>query len=132
MFKEVGLLDPLIADDLFHKSVTLDTEHGIENYNVPILGKRVFGAPVSFLKADSDQRIRAEAHVARYRWLREIIRKKPKVYVQLPSGIDDESSSRVSEGVSRLKAVANACDVELAFSDSMSELANILIEDEAA
>ena len=132
LYEQVSMLNPLKASDLFHRKVAFDSEKGPEEVELPILGDVIFGAPVSFATATSDQKLRAEAYVAKFNWVRKHIPQKPKVYVLIPEKPTSAAARRAEGYIRELQAVARASDVAVDVSNSMSELASILIRDEAA
>jgi hypothetical protein len=132
LYDQVSMLNPLKASDLFHRKVAFDSEKGLEEVDLPILGDLIFGAPVSFANATSDQKVRAEAYVAKFNWVRKHIPQKPKVYVLIPEKSTSAAARRAEGYIRELQAVAHASDVGVDVSNSMSELASILIRDEAA
>lgn len=132
LYNQVSLLNPLIADDLFHKKVSLDKGSQIQRIELPILGNRIFGAPVSLSKADSNQKMRAEAYIAKFRWMQQYLNQRPKIYVLAPGNSSVAHNRRASSSIFELKEVARASNVELAVSESLPELATIVVNDEAA
>ena len=132
LYERVSSLNPLKADDLFHKKVTVDGERGPEVVDLPILGNIVFGAPVSFTNASSDQKMRAEAYVAKFNWLRRYLKQRPKVYMLGPDRQLSAALRRAESSIRELKAVASASGVDVDISDSLTELASNLMKDEAA
>lgn len=132
LYHEVSLLNPLIADDLFHRKVTLDKGSEVEEVELPIFGNRIFGAPVSLLTATSDQKMRVEAYVAKFHWLQQFLHQRPKVYILAPDNRTRTIAQRAHSSIRELRAVAKASNVELGISESMAELAAFVIKDEAA
>jgi|GEM_PF-5329030 len=125
LINRVTLLNPIIANGLFSQSFSVPTGEIVE---LPILGNKIFGAPVSF--AASDQKIKGESYIAKFNWLRKYMpqRQQPRVYLLVPREV---SASR-DVGVRELCAIAESVDVPVRVSESTSELAANIIRDEAA
>jgi hypothetical protein len=123
MFEHVSRLNPMVANDIFNKKVKVDGD----TVEVPIFGRRVLGAPVSF--ASSAQIMRAESYVAKFHWLGQHFSQIPKVYVVVP----DDDKGGVTKAESRLRelsSVAKASRVEVVTAANADELAHKVIRDE--
>jgi hypothetical protein len=129
LFCHVSLLDPFIARDLFNRKIVVGAGETVE---LPILGTRIFGAPVSFSGAGSDQKMRAESYVAKFHWLKKYLRQQPTVYILSPSEGSRDASLRIDANIRELREVAEASKVNLRMSDSTEELASYIVRDEAA
>ena len=130
LYHEVSLLNPMLAQRIFYKPVTTVKDRKV---TLPILGDSVFGATVSLSNVNPDQKMRARAHVAKLRWLRDFLRQqRPKLYALAPSDGTKANAARIYEEVRELRAIANASEVELAISGSMQQLATCVVADEAA
>lgn len=132
LYHHISLLNPLKADELFHQKVSLPSNGSTEEIELPILGQRVFGAPVSYLLAKADQKMRAEAYIAKLNWLRKYLEPRPAVYVLAPSDETGSIAQKAVAGVRELREVAHAARVDLTVSQSISEMAKRVIDDEAA
>jgi hypothetical protein len=132
LYEQATLLNPLVASDLFRRRITVGAGDAAETINLPIFGKRIFGAPVSFLTPGWDQKVRAEAHVAKFRWLRQFLSQEPNVYVLCPERGAGRLAERSDSQVRELQAVADASDVRVRVSSSTEELASIIVNAEAA
>jgi hypothetical protein len=122
----------MTANDLFRKRVTVGTGDVAETVTLPILGRRIFGAPISFVAAGWDQKIRAEAYIAKFRWLRQFLSQEPNVYVLAPRDPSGRVGAKAQSHVRELREVANASDVGLRVSSSTEEMASLIVHDEAA
>ena len=131
LYNAVSLLDPLKADSLFHKKVVLENSGEIEQVELPILGNRIFGAPVSLSAATWDQKMRAEAYVAKFHWLQNFLPQQPKIYVLAPRCESTSIATKSDLCIRELRAVAEASSVRLGITESMSEMAAFVVEDEA-
>lgn len=119
----VSRLNPLIAEQIFNRKVRVETDE----MKLPIFGRKIFGAPVSF--ASRDQSLQTEAYIAKFRWLRQSLQREPRIYVLHPE------SSSVEDGNNRLRkleAIARASDVALKISASAEEIAAQIVREEAA
>jgi hypothetical protein len=96
--------------------------------SLPILGSHVFGAPVSF--AGRDQSTKAEAYVAKFRWLRGQMHQEPRIYLLTPR--DPRLESRHDPSIRELCAIAEALEVPAQISESTEGMASQLLKDEAA
>ncbi len=126
VLEHVNRLHPFLGGRIFHQQVTVCDE----TVDLPICGQRIFGAPVSF--AIRDQRMRAEAYVAKFNWVRNHIPQTPRMYVLAPSRAVAEVSERLVRSVRELCAIAEAAKVEVEISASTGSLAEMIVRDEAA
>ncbi len=125
VFDHVSRLNPALANEIFNKSVDIDGA----TVELPIYGRKVFGAPVSFV--NSSQTMRAESWVAKFHWLKTILVPSPKLY--LITGKDEENETSKVEGkIRELRAIAKSAAVELAVASTTDELAHMVVRDEAA
>jgi hypothetical protein len=122
----VNRLHPFLGGRIFHQQVCVSDEM----IDLPICGQRIFGAPVSF--AIRDQRMRAEAYVAKFNWVRNHIPQTPRMYVLEPSRTVAETSERLARSVRELQSIADAAKVDVEISPSTSALAEMIVRDEAA
>ncbi len=129
LFNHVSLLNPFIAKDLFNRKV--DVGNG-ETVELPILGTRIFGAPVSFAGAAADQKMRAESYVAKLHWLKKYLNQQATMYVLSPSEDSPDVSARIDSNIRELREVAQASNVHLRMSGSTEELASYIVKDEVA
>jgi hypothetical protein len=118
-------LNPFLGDRIFHHR--LDLQNG-EVVDLPILGSQVFGAAVSF--ASRDYRLRAEAYVAKFNWLRRKLTQQPRVYVLSPSQPETDTTNRLERSVNELLTIAEASNVTVKIADSTEGLASAIAEDE--
>jgi hypothetical protein len=132
LFEQVSLLNPMTANDLFRQRITVEAGEMTETVTLPILGRKIFGAPISFVAASWDQKIRAEAYIAKFRWLRQFLSQEPNVYVLTPQHQSGRIGAKAESHVRELREVANASDVRLRVSTSTEELASLIVRDEAA
>ena len=97
---------------------------------------QIFGGlgqePLSLLTATSDQKMRAEAYVAKFHWVQQFLHQRAKVYILAPVNRARTITQRANSSIRELRAVAKASNVELGISESMAELAAFVIKDEAA
>jgi hypothetical protein len=126
LFDHVSRLNPLIAKDLFDRQITIEGE----TVELPIYGNKIFGAPVSFVARDL--RMRAESYVAKFVWLRQYLKQKPRIYVLTRQDGVATSSPRADSSIRELRAIADASKVPLRTSESTDELAVMIVHDEAA
>lgn len=126
VLEHVNRLHPFLGGRIFHQQVCVSDE----TVDLPICGQRIFGAPVSF--AIRDQRMRAEAYVAKFNWVRNHIPQTPRMYVLEPSRTVAEVSERLARSVREVRAIAEAARVEMEVSASTSSLAEMIVRDEAA
>ena len=124
---EVCRLDPFLGDRIFNHTVKMKTGAEVD---VPILGDKIFGAPVSF--ASRDYKMRAEAYIAKFNWIRREVRQKPRMYVRAPSAPALDVNQRLERSVRELSAIAKASDVPVIVCDSAEEIAMAILKDEAA
>jgi len=127
VMNEVTRLNPFLGDRIFHHQLNMDNG---EVLDLPILGDKIFGAPISF--AARDHRMRAEAYVAKFNWARKRVSQQPRVYVRAPVQGPMESVERLERSVRELKAIAEASRVPVRICDSTEELASAIVRDEAA
>ncbi len=125
LFDQVSRLNPFIGKRIFNQKFTANTG---EVVSLPILGDRVFGAPISF--AARDQSTKAEAYVAKFRWLRGQMQQEPRIYLLTPP--DHRLASRLDPGIRELCAIAEALEVPVQISESTQGMASQLLKDEAA
>jgi hypothetical protein len=125
LFDQVSRLNPLVANAIFNKKLALRSGDLIA---MPICGNRIFGAPVSFV--EKDLRMRAEAYVAKFRWLRTQVAKEPRLYLLAPSS--NVRSDKPAAHIRELAAIAEASDVTLKVSESTEEIATFIVREEAA
>lgn len=121
----VTLLHPEIASRVFSQTFPVPTGEIVE---LPILGNKIFGAPVSF--AASDQKMKGESYVAKFHWLRKYMpqQQRPRIYLFVPQQV---AASRES-GIRELCAIARSVDVSVQVAESTDELAMTIIREEAA
>jgi hypothetical protein len=124
LFDEVSRLSPTLATSIFNQKINVEGK----TIDVPILGRNIFGAPVSFIS--SAQIMKAEAYVAKFQWLRSYIQRQPKVYVLTVDEAKNIEPTR-NDAISELIAVARSSNVDVEISDSPVELASSVIRDEA-
>ncbi len=127
LFDHVSRLSPLTANRIFNQRVTVDTGEVVD---LPIVGRRIFGAPVSF--ATRDQRMRTEAYVAKFHWLRTHLSQLPRVYLLAPQEGDRAIAGHFDPSIRELRAIAAASNVPLKVSESTEEMASLILQDEAA
>jgi hypothetical protein len=127
VMNEVSRLNPFLGGQIFHHR--LDMDNG-EVLDLPILGNKIFGAPVSF--AARDHRMRAEAYVAKFNWARNRVPQEPRVYVRAPGEGPMETSERLERSVRELQAIAEASRVPVRICRSTEELAVAIVRDEEA
>jgi hypothetical protein len=125
LFDQVNRLNPFIGKRIFNQKFTAITG---EVMRLPILGDRVFGAPISF--AARNESTRAEAYVAKFRWLRDQMQQEPRIYLLTPQ--DDHCASRFDPGIRELCAIAQALEIPIQISESTEGMASQLLKDEAA
>jgi hypothetical protein len=125
--EHINRLNPLVARNMFHRKVTVESG---ETVDVPILGLRIFGAPVSF--ASKDQKMRAESYVAKFHWLRRYVPQQPRMYLLTPSDENGDAYNRHDSSIRELRAIAEASNVLVRTSESTEELAVLILQDEAA
>jgi len=125
IFNHVSQLNPGIASEIFNKRVSVAGD----TIDLPIYGRRIFGAPVSF--ANSAQIVRAESYVAKFNWLRSHLVQTPKIYLVAPAG-EGQSSARIVPQLKELTAIAAASKVDLSIAETANELAQRVLKDEAA
>jgi hypothetical protein len=125
LFDQVNRLNPFIGKRIFNQKFTANTG---EVMRLPILGDRVFGAPISF--AARNESTKAEAYVAKFRWLRNQMQQEPRIY--LLTHPDGHRTSRVDPGLRELCAIAEALEVPVQISESTEGMASQLLKDEAA
>lgn len=131
LLDSVSKVDPLLANRIFRQKCTLPSGEVVE---LPICGDKIFGAPVSFAGPTGgiyDQKMRAEAMVAKFQVYRKYLRQVPKLYLLTPAGRWDEVPSPVIQHVNELRQVAEASSVALSISGSTDALALSLIDDES-
>lgn len=127
LFDHVSRLDPFLGDQIFFHRLPMENGEIVE---LPILGKNVFGAPISF--AIRDHRLLAEAYVAKFNWVRKKLPKqRPKVYVLSPAQTDLDTSGRLEKSIKELRAIAGASQVAMQLADSTEELASAIVHDES-
>jgi hypothetical protein len=124
---EVSRLNPFLADRIFHRTVNMKSGVQVE---VPILGDSIFGAPISF--ASRDHKMRAEAYVAKFNWIRNEVMQQPRIYVKTPSSVALDVNQRLERSVREISAIADAVDVPVVICESTEELALAIVKDEAA
>lgn len=112
--------------------MAIDRGSEIEEVEIPNLGNKIFGAPVSLFAATSNQRMRAEAYVAKFHWLQQFLNQRPKIYILTPRNRSTAIGERADSIIRELRAVAEASNVALGISESMSELAAFVIQYEAS
>lgn len=127
VFDKVSRLNPLLADQIFHHQVIVD---GGKVVQLPIRGKRIYGAAVSFTVRD--HRMMAEAYVAKFNWLRKYLPQEPRLYLLAPQAEDRSASSRLDPGLRELQSIAKHVDLTSKVADSTEEIASLILEDEAA
>jgi hypothetical protein len=125
LFDQVNRLNPLIGKRIFNQKFTASTG---EVMRLPILGDRVFGAPISF--AARNESIKAEAYVAKFRWLRDQMPQEPRIYLLSPP--DSHRISSLDPSIRELCAIAVALEVPVQISESTEGMASQLLKDEAA
>jgi len=125
LFDHVNRLNPFVGKRIFNQKFTANTG---EVMRLPILGERVFGAPVSFTARNESTK--AEAYVAKFRWLRNQMQQEPRIY--LLTSPDSKRVSRLDPGLRELCAIAEALEVPVHISDSTESMASQLLKDEAA
>lgn len=125
LFSWVSRLNPLIADRIFDQTFVAPTG---EEIDLPILGDKIFGAPLSFLR--SDQTMRAESYVAKFHWLSRHLIQKPRLYLLAPQG-SSESKGK-AENIRELSEIAKSLNVPLKISTSTEHIATLIVQDEAA
>jgi hypothetical protein len=129
LFNHVSLLNPFIAKEIFNQKV--DVGHG-ETVELPILGMRIFGAPVSFAGAAADQKMRVESYVAKLHWLKRYLnQQQATMYILSPSEVSRDASLRIDSNIRELREVAEASSVKFRMSESTEELASYIVRDEA-
>jgi hypothetical protein len=126
LFEQVTRLNPIVAQDMFNRKIKIDGK----TVELPIYGNRIFGAPVSFVS--KDLKMRAESYVARFVWLRQHLRQKPRLYLLTRQEGSEVISARSDSSVDELRAIAEASKVLLKTSDSTEEMATLIIQEEAA
>lgn len=127
VMNEVTRLNPFLGDRIFHHQLNMDNGEVLE---LPILGDKIFGAPISF--AARDHRMRAEAYVAKFNWARKRVSQQPRVYVRAPVQGPIEVAERLERSVRELTAIAEASRVPVRICESTEELASAIVRDEAA
>jgi hypothetical protein len=120
-------LNPLVAENLFRRKVTVGSGEVVD---LPIYGRRIFGASVSL--DGRDHHIRAEAYVAKFSWLKGELPQAPRVYLHCPPGAMQNEQASVAAYLREVSAIAGACNVPLVKADSLDELAAAILKDEAA
>jgi hypothetical protein len=125
LFEHVNRLDPFKGHRIFDRKFTTKTG---EVVRLPILGDRIFGAPLSF--AAKEQMMKAESYVAKFRWLDSQMEQKPRIYVLAPETRQGESED--SPGIRELRAIAQASDITVVISESTEGMASQVIRDETA
>lgn len=128
----VSKLNPLLADQIFRQKCVLPSG---EKIDLPILGRNVFGAPISFagrVNSFNDQKTKAEAFAARFQVFRKHLRQRPKLYVLAPDQSNAGTRRNMEAHVNELRAVTDATDVSLKIAVSTDELATSVISDEIA
>lgn len=131
LHERVSRLNPLIADNLFSKR-KIQTDAG-DIVEVPIYGNKIFGAPVSFgVREFGEPRMRAEAYVAKFNWLKKYVTQEPRVYVLAPTQKNQVGTNRLEASIRELLAIANAASVPLRQGETPDDLAAQVISDEAA
>jgi hypothetical protein len=125
LFDQVNRLNPLIGKRIFNQKFTANTG---EVMRLPILGDRVFGAPVSF--AARDESTKAEAYVAKFRWLGNQMHQEPRIYLLTPT--EGPRALRLDPSIRELCAIAWALKVPVQISESTEGMASQLLKDEAA
>jgi hypothetical protein len=125
LFDQVNRLNPLLGKRIFNQKFTSSTG---EVMRLPILGDRVFGAPISF--ATRNESTKAEAYVAKFRWLRDQMPQEPRIYLLTPPATN--SVTRLDPGLRELCAIAEALEVPVQISESTEGMATQLLKDEAA
>jgi hypothetical protein len=123
LFDHVNRMDPFKGQRIFDKKFTTKTG---EVVRLPILGDRIFGAPLSF--AAKEQMVKGESYVAKFRWLDGQMQQKPRIYVLAPETRHGESED--SRGIRELRAIARASDVAVVISESTEGMASQVIKDE--
>jgi hypothetical protein len=127
VINEVSRLNPFLGDRIFHHRLVIEDSEVVE---LPILGNRVFGAPVSF--AARDQKMRAEAYVAKFTWVRKHISQLPRMYVRAPLQTALDVTERLERSIREVCAIAEASGVPVKICHSTEELASAIVHDEAA
>jgi hypothetical protein len=125
LFDKVSRLNPLVGQRIFNNKFTANTGQVV---NLPILGDRIFGAPVSF--AAKEQMMKAESYVAKFNWLRRQMKQEPRIYLLAPTGTDGDLPSRLDTSIRELRAVAEASSVPLKIADSTEVMASQILSDE--
>lgn len=129
LHERISQLNPLIADDLFSKKKIKTTEGDV--IDVPIFGRKIFGAPVSFVAREmGEPRMRAEAYVAKFNWLKNYVPQKPRVYVLAPTQNTQSGVNRLEASMRELLAIADAASVPLRHGETTDALATQVINDE--
>lgn len=126
LFEQVSLLNPFLGERIFNRKFTAASGEVVK---LPILGERIFGAPVSFVA--KDQSMAAEAYVAKFHWLRGQMAQQPRIYVLAPQDLRGELPARGS-GIRELRAIAEALDVPVEISETTRAMASQVLKDEAA
>lgn len=127
LFDQVNRLNPFIGERIFNNKFKANTGQVV---NLPILGERIFGAPVSF--AAKEQMMKAESYVAKFHWLHSQMKQEPKIYLLAPGATDGEAPARLDPSIRELRAIAEASSVSLKISDSTERMATQILKDEAA
>jgi hypothetical protein len=122
----VNRLHPFLGAQIFNQQVVVSDE----SVALPICGQKIFGAPISF--AVRDQRMLAEAYVAKFNWIRNHISQTPRMYVLAPSRTVAQTAERLGRSIRELQSIAEAAKVDLGIFSSTGALAEMIIRDEAA
>lgn len=123
---EVSRLNPFLGNRIFHHRIKIRDG---EIVDLPILGSRIFGAPISF--ATRDYRLRAEAYVAKFNWVRNHISQEPRIYIRAPSPTALDNTERLDRSIRELHQIAQASHVPIKMSYSTEELASAIVYEEA-
>lgn len=126
LFEQVSLLNPFLGERIFNRKFTADSGEVVK---LPILGEKIFGAPVSF--AAKDQSMAAEAYVAKFHWLRGQMPQQPRIFVLAPPDVLGEMPARGS-GIREMRAIAEALDVPVEISETTKVMASQILKAEAA
>jgi hypothetical protein len=131
LFNSVTELNALKASGLFQETrVPISTNTTIK---VPICGDRVVGGPVSFVtKQVGAAKTQAEALIAKYSLVGRKLRRQPALYVLTPTSDSRVNQREVDNSLFELHAVADGHGVWLRHERRLSELAHVLLRDDAA
>jgi len=127
LFERVSRLNPFVGRRIFNNKFTASTGQIV---TLPILGDRIFGAPISF--AAREQMMKAESYVAKFRWLNGQMPQEPRIYLLAPGDGREERATHADPGIRELRAIAEASGVPLKISASTEGMASQILKDEAA